>query len=699
MAYRPLGIGSGEPSSAVCLGRWIKPAACLFAHLRHPVVLLGCAADALLTYFPAAVLQSVGRRPFPYKRLRKRPHPYYNDFLPTKEPTGLRKPKPSNQQTSTGQEDDDTDEAKEIQEPYGGEWHKRTHFVIAFNQKGQLVLKDISSQRTAVSYDGRGSAQWRRHFQWMLVLDKPRETRIHLPNDFYLDIIFPDHASCQRQYEENVQRYVQESQNQLFDFGGMALLSKDQTRPRTPINDPIYFHVKRIGKGAFGAVNKVINVSTGDIYASKRIQIDDLADLGHNRVEVGTKALEHDSLEEAEFAKEIQNIKSTAHEHIIEFVDSTTNPLQLIMEYLPLGNLYDQHERDPLNTEETQLLLAQGLDALRYLHSENITHRDIKPENILVRGRKELFHIKLADFGLSKIGNSMRSKLGTKFYDAPEVFGRMRNGERYDNKVDVWSFGVVVLEVSGRLPDLYRKQNYHSYIADAAKKALDACPNSQFYYLMSRMLKINSTERAFIADLFDGKTTIEFSIENNAHGSRSATPTNRGLHKQADRVSASPDDAKPVTAVKMKKSPTQKRQQSQPSSRNTRVKRTRKQINDEPPTQLETDKTVRNAAPKTAKFDPNSHQRPKQDDDGVDFHRSPSGVIGSGLVGQVPGSTYSSRKQRELQAGSLADPSSQDNNQQENPGAGDDEATSRQPRTAIPPDRVRRSTTNPVSRE
>lgn len=36
-----------------------------------------------------------------------------------KEPTGLRKPKPSNQQTSTGQEDDDTDEAKEIQEPYG----------------------------------------------------------------------------------------------------------------------------------------------------------------------------------------------------------------------------------------------------------------------------------------------------------------------------------------------------------------------------------------------------------------------------------------------------------------------------------------------------------------------------------------------------------------------------------------------------
>ncbi|QSS54017.1 mitogen-activated protein kinase [Histoplasma capsulatum var. duboisii H88] len=238
---------------------------------------------------------------------------------------------------------------------------------------------------------------------------------------------------------------MQESQNQPFDFASMALLSKDRTRPRTPINDPIYFHVKRIGKGAFGAVNKVINVSTGDIYASKRIQIDDLADMGHNGVEV---VLEHDASEEVNFAKEIQNIKSTAHEHIVQFVDSTTHPLQLIMEYLPLGNLYYQHERDPLNTEETQLLLAQGLDALRYLHSENITHRDIKPENIVVRGRKELFHIKLADFGLSKIGNSMRSKLGTQFYDAPEVYGRMRNGGRYDNKVDVWSFGVVVLEVS-----------------------------------------------------------------------------------------------------------------------------------------------------------------------------------------------------------------------------------------------------------
>jgi serine/threonine protein kinase len=74
----------------------------------------------------------------------------------------------------------------------------------------------------------------------------------------------------------------------------------------------------------------------------------------------------------------------------------------MVMEYLPLGNLAEQDLKSPINMTEVIQLIRQGLDALEYLHSSGIMHRDIKPENILVHARGTSFHIKLANFGVSK---------------------------------------------------------------------------------------------------------------------------------------------------------------------------------------------------------------------------------------------------------------------------------------------------------
>ena len=103
--------------------------------------------------------------------------------------------------------------------------------------------------------------------------------------------------------------------------------------------------------------------------------------------------------------------------------------------------------------------LTQALRGLASLHAgpSPVIHRDIKPENILVadhhRGSDPNEYgpwIKLADFGLATQGSICESKAGTWLYTAPEVF---RPG-RYTSKVDIWSLGVVILQLllEGNIP-------------------------------------------------------------------------------------------------------------------------------------------------------------------------------------------------------------------------------------------------------
>ena len=131
---------------------------------------------------------------------------------------------------------------------------------------------------------------------------------------------------------------------------------------------------------------------------------------------------------------------SSPKEYIVQFIDFSTEikPL-LVMEYLPLGNLEDQHLNSPIAVEETIILMCQSLSALEYLHGQKVTHRDIKPANILVHSRTP-FVMKFADFGPAK-QSILETFCGTLVYAAPEVY----QNQVYSNAVDQWSLGVVVM--------------------------------------------------------------------------------------------------------------------------------------------------------------------------------------------------------------------------------------------------------------
>ena len=126
------------------------------------------------------------------------------------------------------------------------------------------------------------------------------------------------------------------------------------------------------------------------------------------------------------------------------------------------GNLarpWQKRDRPSWTFSQILSILTQLLRGLASLHASPnpVIHRDIKPENILFEDHERLAEprepgpwIKLADFGEATQGDISEGAGGTWRYAAPETF----SGQAYDSKVDVWSLGVVILQLlsMGHLP-------------------------------------------------------------------------------------------------------------------------------------------------------------------------------------------------------------------------------------------------------
>ncbi|PAV59746.1 hypothetical protein WR25_20917 [Diploscapter pachys] len=133
----------------------------------------------------------------------------------------------------------------------------------------------------------------------------------------------------------------------------------------------------------------------------------------------------------------------------------------IVMELVSGGELFDrltnaEHHGIGMGDDLTRFYAWQLLNALSYLHRNNITHRDIKPENILCVDRNVYTVIKLVDFGLAKSvegDGRMRTKCGTPAYTAPEMLTSSKEMKMpYTEKVDVWSLGVVLFMIAVGYP-------------------------------------------------------------------------------------------------------------------------------------------------------------------------------------------------------------------------------------------------------
>lgn len=145
------------------------------------------------------------------------------------------------------------------------------HFYITFNQKQELILKDSSTRGTAVSYDGQAKEEVRHHFTWILEPEKEEgvweiEVRVR---GRYFKVEFASHQSCAAEYNKNVEEFLAGPNDLTFNGLGIYTSTKLPSLSLTPRRSPIYIRERESGRGSFGGVDKVIDVSTGAIYARK----------------------------------------------------------------------------------------------------------------------------------------------------------------------------------------------------------------------------------------------------------------------------------------------------------------------------------------------------------------------------------------------------------------------------------------------
>ena len=215
-----------------------------------------------------------------------------------------------------------------------------------------------------------------------------------------------------------------------------------------------------LAKGGYGTVGLYKKPTTGDMYAIKSVDIN--------------------KMKERKLSQTLQNerniLNGISSDYVVNsyyiFKDKTN--YYFVMEYLPGGDVYNLLSSIILPFSTIQLIVAETLLAVYYLHSINIIHHDIKPENILITKDG---HFKLSDFGLSKtineekkgddddeenshkIGSSSCSSSsslksenekddnkieGTLYYMAPELF---TNEYPIGKSIDYWAIGIVIFEL------------------------------------------------------------------------------------------------------------------------------------------------------------------------------------------------------------------------------------------------------------
>ncbi|CAL8345862.1 unnamed protein product [Merluccius merluccius] len=217
------------------------------------------------------------------------------------------------------------------------------------------------------------------------------------------------------------------------------------TPPRRKPLESDFDTIKLISNGAYGAVFLVRHKETRQRFAMKKINRQNLM----LRNQIQQVFVERDILTFAENPFVVSMFCSF----------DTRRHLCMVMEYVEGGDCANLLKNiGPLPVDMTRMYFAETVLALEYLHNYGIVHRDLKPDNLLITS---MGHIKLTDFGLSKIGlMNMTTNLyeghiekdtrefvdkqvcGTPEYIAPEVI--LRQG--YGKPVDWWAMGIILYE-------------------------------------------------------------------------------------------------------------------------------------------------------------------------------------------------------------------------------------------------------------
>ncbi|OHT00182.1 hypothetical protein TRFO_33212 [Tritrichomonas foetus] len=209
------------------------------------------------------------------------------------------------------------------------------------------------------------------------------------------------------------------------------------------------FH--KIGTIGKGATSKVYKISREEFYSLKILKFYSNTD---NEGEYDDENIDSNKFNHIKhFMNEYEIMSQISHPNIIKtfgicYGDEISSP-SILLEYCPT-NLKKSIKK--LTQEEIKQIIEEIISGMLHLHEIGIIHRDLKPENILLDSEN---HVKICDFGLSTVSSETTHTggIGTLAYMSPEI---LNEEEHYTNKVDVYSFGIVLYFIltQGSLPKL-----------------------------------------------------------------------------------------------------------------------------------------------------------------------------------------------------------------------------------------------------
>ncbi|NP_001082219.1 LIM domain kinase 2 L homeolog [Xenopus laevis] len=210
-------------------------------------------------------------------------------------------------------------------------------------------------------------------------------------------------------------------------------------------------HGEELGKGFFGRAIKVTHRATGRVMVMKEL-------------------IQFDEQTQKNFLTEVKVMRSLDHPNVLRFIGVLykDSRLNLLTEFIECGTLKDYLRADYCTWQKKVSFAKDIACGMAYLHSMSIIHRDLNSHNCLIKLDGTAV---VADFGLSRLiveekplpppdrpptkkrtlGKNNRKKrytvVGNPYWMAPE----MLNGKDYDEKVDIFSFGIVLCEIIGQV--------------------------------------------------------------------------------------------------------------------------------------------------------------------------------------------------------------------------------------------------------